>query len=457
MKTDETYDVIGAGSTLTSRPNYSASNAPNETLSCDRALERPLSRRKFIIAAGAAALTAAFRAGATAGTKRRIRVGLMPSSSGAWEAESHSLVTGFKLGLKNNVASKLPLEVIEAPVGEDEAELLNILTDLVLNKEVNFLIAPMSLTASEHTLHAVKERNVIVFITNPTVGLVAGELCIPGCFRVGPNTYQSSYPLAPWVLKNMGRKLFLTGSDNLRSNQEADFFAYGFERSGGRFFDRLMTPENAPPSDEVFKRIEAIQPDSIFAAFRDERAAEFLAAVREHAPEYALKLVGPESLTRYPLSFPPPGKNPVRARTLTSLQTPLELMKAIEKTMGVRITHASRAAEGMDIATVICTAIDKTDADLGDKQRIIQLIEQTEFPGAHGILRFDPNHEPIVHMWVNDWSMAGGAVDERITADLGLYESPDFGCGRVGFPPPPERGPIETEEPAGDADTGVEE
>jgi len=75
----------------------------------------------------------------------------------------------------------------------------------------------------------------------------------------------------------------------------------------------------------------------------------------------------------------------------------------------------------------------------GDPDRLIKFVEEMELEGPRGKVRFDKNHEPIVDVMVQEWVPNGGTFSQKILANLGSCASPDFGCGRTGFPKKPEK------------------
>jgi hypothetical protein len=61
-----------------------------------------------------------------------------------------------------------------------------------------------------------------------------------------------------------------------------------------------------------------------------------------------------------------------------------------------------------------------------------------EINGPRGQVRFDKNHEPVFEMSVQEWQRSGQSFKQEILAGLGTCQTPDFGCGRIGFPRKPE-------------------
>jgi len=402
-------------------------------------------RRHFLIQAGAVALwTIGCRSAVSAQDKPAVKVGFILPQKGPLAPEAQSLIAGFELFLAEHPQDAAFIQIARKDPGPDEERTLETLAELLLDGNVKFLVGPLTAEASEKVVHGVSGR-LITFVTNSSVRLVGGEMCSPDVFRIAENACQTAQPLAPWALTNVGQKVFLVGSDDTVANEEVDFFAHTFERSGGMFVDRIVVGNGAAKFKDIVETIRKSPADLVFAAFRDKLAVDFLKAVRAASPRFPHPIVGPESLIEYPSTLAREGKTANNVRTLTAIQDPKDLVGRIKQRLNRDVTHASRAAQGYDAAAVIWQAMRVTTDQAPDLARLISAVEGVEVDGARGRLRFDKNHEPILEIMVQEWDVKEKASQRRIVAKLGPFESPDFGCGKVGFPPRPEGEPPEND------------
>lgn len=394
-----------------------------------------MSRRRFLglVGASAGALVVSGHRVFAQGTPK-VKVGFLLPEKGPYAAEADSLKAGFDLYMNENKEFAQVVQMIIQDPGSEETRTLEAVARLVMSEEVQFLVGPPDQDACERVNHAVADRGTVLFVTNPRVRFVSGELCFPGSFRMRPNTYQASRPLAPWALSNLGRNGFFTGNDDAIGNETADFFAHGFDRSGGRFVDRIMANDNAEEIGKVLEAVEKLKPDFVFAAFRGSAAASFMKAVHKAKSRVSCPIIGPESLTEYPSTLSLLGETASGVKTLSSLKDPVDLVQRIESVLGKKVSHASRAAEGYDIAVVVCRAAKDVPGDKPDSQTLAGILEGLTIEGAHGKVRFDKNHESILPVMIQQWEPAGGSAKRTIVADLGECASKDFGCGKVGFP-----------------------
>lgn len=404
------------------------------------------SRREFLIGAGASiAVIVLGLPRADAKSFPAPKVGIILPEGGLWGDQAKSLAAGFDLFLKEK-GGAAP-EILRRDSGPNDESTLEALTDLAVSYEVRFLIGPPTPDGSEKIIHGLTAGKAILFVTNPCVRLVAGEMCTSAGFRLCANTWQSSHPLAAWALKNLGRKVFITGLNDQQGNEEADFFAYGFDRAGGTFGDRLMALSNGADMGAVLAKAAETKPDFVFASFREKNAVEFLEAWRKASPPLPVPVIGPEGLTAFPRTLKSIGSGCAGVRTLTTMKNASEFAGRIKKQLGREVPFVARAAEGYDIAQVISRAIQEGPLGAGDVSELAGFIEKVEIAGPRGKIRFDKNHEPILDVMVQEWKPDGKTFSRELVAELGTCKSPDFGCGKVGFPkrPGPE---IKDEEPS---------
>lgn len=407
------------------------------------AMESPLkgsglSRRDFVAGTGALLLALLIDVRIAASSAARpVKVGLIVSGEPEESTALESLMAGFDLFVKEQGAGSLKL--LRKQAGPRDEKTLEALVGLLTRDDVQFLIGPDSLAGSEKCIHGLPAEKAILFVTHPSVRFVSGELCAPGAFRLIPNTYQSARPLGPWALTNLGDRAFLTGLDEDEGNEEADFFAYGFEKAGGTFANRIMTPPEAKQMTSVIQEIVTAKPNFVFASYRGKSSQLFLKQYFDDKNSGLPPLIGPETLATYPQPARELGKICNGLRTEGFLNDPVEFAAKVRKQTGKRITSAERAAEGYDIAQVILKASEKYAAhEQPEPSELIKIVEEIEIEGPRGKIQFDKNHEPVLEAHVAQWHWDGKALQSKPVTNLGVCRSLDFGCGRVGFPHKPQ-------------------
>ena len=172
-------------------------------------VERQISRRDFLVVTGAsAALVLGGRSVARAQDRPIVKVGFILPEHGPYSSEARSLLSGFEFFFKEKGSEAPAIEILKKDSGPDDEKTLEALADLLMNREVRFLVGPSSAKGAEQTIQGVGGSNAILFVTNPAVRLVAGEMCLPGSFRLCVNSYQAAQPLAPWARRTSARPPF---------------------------------------------------------------------------------------------------------------------------------------------------------------------------------------------------------------------------------------------------------
>lgn len=407
-----------------------------------------LSRREFLYATGAVLAAVGFGGGGVYAEDKKpfAKVGVLLCDKGPHAAQAASVLLGMETHLKDKSLRGGLFEILKADVGPLGEKTVEAVTELTVNRGARFIVSPPGLEGAEHAVQALAGGKVIHFVTCRSVRLVAGEMCLPEAFRLSGNSYQVSAPLAPWAVKTLGLRVFLTGTDDALGNESADAFGYFFEKSGGSFTDRMMVPPKSEDFGEVLDRVKKIQPDFVFASFGDPQGHAFLKALRKGEARLDTPVIGPEFLTPYPKTPGPKADEFDGVKTLSTLKNPKETSERIKKKLTKTAPpYVGRFAEGHDIASVISESLRLCGGSAAETVDLVKSIEGLESEGMRGKFRFDANHEIVLSGYVLGWELKSRGWDVSVLKDLGPIESPDFGCGRVGFPKGPET-EVKTEE-----------
>lgn len=399
--------------------------------------------RRSLIKLGAAAFLTSFSPMAWAATKTEpIGVGFLLPTDGpaAWKAKS--ILKGFEHFLKTKTPA-VKIDVITREIGPQDDKVLEALADL-LSKDVRFVVAPPLYKASETVIHASAVGRAILFLTHPSVKLVSGELCLTSSFSVVPNTFQSARPLAPWTVENAGTKLFITGSQNETANEQADFFAHAYERAGGAFVDRVQTDRAGIPS--VVKAIVASETQVVFAAFDEAEAGAFIEEFKAVNTGGKIALVGPNSLVADVRNFAPTGENFPEIRTLTTLKNGAEFSAGLKQRFPKDTPQLMSALDGYELGITIAAVTGKLQPGAFETDKVVEQLQTLSVNGPRGKIHFDKNHARLFDSYVQMTRKSGSGLSQKIIADLGETATPDFGCGRIGFPRRPDTD-VKDEEP----------
>ncbi|MFH0959440.1 MAG: ABC transporter substrate-binding protein [Pseudomonadota bacterium] len=403
-----------------------------------------LSRREFLVSGiltSAIILTPSL--GRATQPDQKMKLTFVHPNKGYMELEARSLMAGFDLSSQEN--GPCPIEIFRKNYDQNLEETLREVQGSFKGDEINFIVCFADVEGSQRVVETFAKSRAIVFLTNPSIKLVCGEVCQPNVFRSSPNNYVLSEPLAPWAVINAGRKVFITGDDDQSANEKADSFAFGFERAGGSFCDRVMVSDSSATIDSVVSSIGNSDADFVFAAFENESALKFLQAVKSVHPKTRKTIVGPETLTSFSKTEQAVEETVIGVPTLTNVTNVQSLRSKIFTKFGSEAMSIPRVAEGFDLARIIdCVASEGATGER-DLERVIKAISNSKINGMRGEFRFDKNHDAILDSWVVSWVKGERELRQEIIASLGASVSLDFGCGRVGYPNRPDAVPMESE------------
>ncbi|AFM23921.1 hypothetical protein Desti_1208 [Desulfomonile tiedjei DSM 6799] len=398
-----------------------------------------LGRRQFLVASGASLAALMCGTFSVAQSQQSVKVGFVLPVEGPLADESRSLLAGFRLYLEEKKSGPFQVQIIEKNSGPDDGATLPGLAQLLAIEDLRFIVATPSTKGSEQIIHGLGSANRVLFVTNPSVRLVSGEMCIPTGFRVCTNTYQTGYPLGPWAIKNVGQTVFLCGEDSPEMNGSIDFFANGFERSGGTFVDRIMVDEDATDFTQIIDAVKTSKADAIFAGFSGKKASGFLKAFFKAVPSPKQVILGPDCLSSYPGTLELIKGTNCSLITASPLVDPQEFAARIKRALSIDVPDAARAAEGYDIARVVLEAAQKVQGEITKHEALVKAVSDVALEGGpRGKLSFDKNHEPVLEMSVHKWTVSGQSYARQTLENLGAVKTPDLGCGRIGFPRKPD-------------------
>jgi ABC-type branched-subunit amino acid transport system substrate-binding protein len=371
----------------------------------------------------------------TAMAAKQYKIGSLAPKKGPFSEEALSFGAGVDLFLKENQDFLSRIRLINEDTGVNGARTIKALTDLVINLKVNFLLGATDLESTEQAIQAVKGSGIVMMAANPSARLVGGELCAPTHFRPVTNTCQESAIAAPWAIRNIGVRVFITGDDDQISNERGDFFANECEASGAKFVDRIMLKDDSSNLKDILEAIAQGEPDFVYASFKGRSAVEFIKGYKSGDKKIEAELLGPDCLTAYPGALNELKGLADGIKTITHLKTPSLLAQRLDKHgLGKDVSDINWSGAGFDSMALIDHAIRESNDQIASGKKLAKIISESTIESTRGKLQFDANNEPVLKAYLQEWSAKDKGFQHTIVAELGENRSPDFGCGNIGFP-----------------------
>ncbi|MGC8659748.1 MAG: ABC transporter substrate-binding protein [Desulfomonilaceae bacterium] len=392
------------------------------------------SRRDFLVST---ALTSALALiGAVSWAEKpqeKPRIGFIYPESGTTGVEARSFMAGFRMSFDKE--NQCPVDVLTKSYKDNTDEMTGAVDEWTKEGKILLVVLFGDAEGTAKAIRSCAQAKSLLFVTNRSVRLVSGEVCGPNVFRVSPNNYVLSEPLAPWAIQNVGTKVFVTGTNDVDCNEQCDFFAFGFERSGGGFADRLMCDGAVESVNSIISAIKNSEADFVFACFGDENAGNFLKAFHFQDPKSRKKIIGPGSLTSLVVKEKFGSDVIMNIPTLTTVINPDSIISKAGGASGTGPFSVDRISEGYNLGQVVKMLAKSNLLASEDFGAVSKAILTSKYDGLNGAFTFDKNQDIVSDSWVTKWEISsGGGPSQKILAALGASASLDFGCGKVGFP-----------------------
>lgn len=238
-----------------------------------------LSRRKFLIGTGALAVGAGGIStilAACAGNSNTSPGGSAGSSSEPFKIGALIPITGFEthVGLSMKTATQIAVDEINAAGGilgrqiqlivEDEAgdpaTGVDKARKLIQQDKVTVIVGTLTSSVRNAVVDTTSKANTLLF--NPTY--YEGGLCQNYFFSTGALPNQQIEPFIPWIYENLGKSMYLIGSDYVWPRGSNAFIKAYFEKLGGKIVGEEYVPFGITDFSASIKRILDAKPDVLY-------------------------------------------------------------------------------------------------------------------------------------------------------------------------------------------------
>ena len=211
------------------------------------------------------------------------RVGVLFSRSGlmAVSETEHFLGTALAIQEINRAGGVLGREIeVTAYDPASDPNTYRRLADRMLTEDGISVIFGCSTSAERKAvLPAIERRNGLLWFPS----LYEGFEYSPNVLNTGAVPNQNSFPLADYLVRNVGRRMFLIGSDYVYPRETNRIMRSLVEAYDGEIADELYVPMDAPDSllREVLARVREAAPEVLFSTVVGRTAQRFYRLYRE--------------------------------------------------------------------------------------------------------------------------------------------------------------------------------
>lgn len=238
-----------------------------------------LSRRKFLVGAGALAVGAGSISTFLVACASNSTTS--PSSGAGSSSEPFKIgalipITGFEthVGLSMKTATQIAVDEINAAGGilgrqiqlivEDEAgdpaTGVDKARKLIQEDKVTVIVGTLTSSVRDAVVDTTSKAKTMLF--NPTY--YEGGLCQDYFFSTGALPNQQIEPFIPWIYQNLGKTMYLIGSDYVWPRGSNAFIKAYFQKLGGKIVGEEYVPFGITDFSASIKRILDAKPDVLY-------------------------------------------------------------------------------------------------------------------------------------------------------------------------------------------------
>ncbi len=214
---------------------------------------------------------------------RNWRVGVLFSRSGPLSVtqSEHFLGTMLAIDQINGAGGVLGREIeVVAYDPASSPEIYRSLAERLLTDDgISVIFGCSSSAERKAILPAIERRNGLLWYPSPYEGFEYS----PNVIYTGPSPNQNSFPLAEYLVRHVGRRLFFVGSDYVYPRESNRIMRDLVESYDGTVVDEVYVPLEASDAQlrSVLRRIDKHRPDAVFSTVVGRTARRFYRAYHE--------------------------------------------------------------------------------------------------------------------------------------------------------------------------------
>jgi branched-chain amino acid transport system substrate-binding protein len=397
-----------------------------------------LTRRKFLGGAGAAAAGAAvgpwvLRAQAQGAP---IKIGLVLPYTGVYAVLGESITQAMELvfARENWAVAGRKIEMIkeddemQPPVGIRKTE------KLIDSDKVDILTGPVHSGILMGMRDKVHNSKTILIVSNAGADAIARGRCSKWIFRTSFSNWQPNQPMGGWVAKNVTKEVFLTAPNYQAGKDMMEAFKETYLPAGGKVvgedYPKLGETDHAP----YLTKMRQSGAKAVYAFYSGTDAVNFVKQFDQFGLKQSLKLTGAGFLTE-PDVLPAQGRSALGVLT-GHFYTPLldnavnqQFVKDFRAKFGGKMPDGF-ACQGYDTAEVIVRALKAVNGNTQDKEKLVAVIEKTEFDSPRGRFRFDPKTHNVIQpfIYIREVKEVAGGLNNVPIDKVANVADPGTGC-----------------------------
>jgi branched-chain amino acid transport system substrate-binding protein len=365
-----------------------------------------------------------------------IKIGVVLPYTGVYAVLGESITQAMELvfGRENWTVAGRKIEMIkeddemQPPVGIRKT------TKLIDSDKVDILTGPVHSGILMGMRDKVHTSKTILIVSNAGADAISRERCSKWIFRASFSNWQPNQPMGGWVARNVSKEVFITAPNYAAGKDQLNAFKETFVPAGGKLvgedYPKLGETDYAP----YLTKIRQSGAKACYAFFSGSDAVNFVKQYDQFGLKQSVKLCGAGFLTE-PDVLPAQGSSALGVIT-GHFYTPLldnpvnqRFVKEFREKFGNKMPDGF-ACQGYDTAETIVRALKAVNGNTQDKEKLVAVIEKTEFDSPRGRFRFDPKTHNVIQpfIYVREVKEVSGGLNNVVIDRVANVTDPGTGC-----------------------------
>jgi branched-chain amino acid transport system substrate-binding protein len=388
-----------------------------------------LSRRTFVAGSAGAALASSLPAPAIlAQTRAPLRLGNLNSFTGAIAYAAENNLMGMNLyfdSVGGTVAGR-KVEIIKEDDQFNPQVGLQKAKKLVESDKVDMILGVQASNVALAVLNYAKQQKAFYVVSGAGTDAITWDR-YPYLFRTSISAYQLSTPMAGYVYDNLGKEVVTTASDYAGGRDVIGQFKGPYVAKGGKVIKEIWPPLGTTDFSPYLIDIKSINPPVTYDFMPGADAIRFIQQYHEFGLKEKIPLTGftiIDSLTISALGKSALGV--ISATTYTDTVDNPESRKFVADYQAKYNALPDIFSDyGYVAARAVAEALQMTDGDTSDKDKLAEAMTKVKFNAPRGPWRMDPVvHNPIQNIHVCQVIEKDGKVTSKVLQTFNDVQDP---------------------------------
>src|SRR4051794_6245720 len=353
-------------------------------------------------APAAAATTAPAAVAKPAGSGAPLKVGVLLPYSGVYTVLGESITNAMQLYFDSvgNTAGGRTITMIKEDEGIQPDEALRKTRKLLEQDQVDVLTGGVRTAVAYAIRDLVHGTKAIFICSNAGGNALSRARKSPYIFRTSFTNAQHNFVMGEYVYKNVARRVFVSGADYAAGREQVSAFRETFQAAGGEVVGEVWPPFPNQDYAPFLTQIAQARPEATYSFYAGSDAVNFVKQYAEFGLNRDIRLCGSGAMLEAD-TLPAQGPAALRAISAYHWATTLDTLenKAFTQAFQQKFNKDADgyAVQGYDAARVIVEALNKTQGDASNKDRLLEEIAAVKFVSPRGPFEFDPESHNVVH------------------------------------------------------------